>query len=203
METPKIIGYARVSTDKQATDQQLAALQKAGCKEIFSDHGVSATAKNRPNLQAARAALREGDVFMVWAIDRAFRSTFEAIKFLDDLRAHGIAFRSLTQAIDTRTPEGRKWFIDTASWAEYEREIISRRTKERLTHLQQQGKRLGRPFKLSQCRIYYAFRQITEKEQPIGKVAETLNVAPCTLRRGFERYALKDNDMHLEEGKTT
>lgn len=186
----KKIGYARVSTASQSTDQQVARLTEAGCDEIFTDHGVSATAKKRKGLEQARQALQEGDVFVVTAIDRAFRSTMEAIAFLDDLMQRGVEFQSLTQSIDTRTPEGRKWFIDTASWAEYERAIISRRTKERLAHVKRQGKHLGRPFKLTECRITDAHRMVTEKNQPIEDVAKRLKVAPCTLRRGFERYAL-------------
>ena len=133
------IGYARVSTDRQTTDQQVAALEQAGCECVYIDDGVSATSRHREGLQQARAALMSGDVFVVWAIDRAFRSTIEAIQFLDELMQRGVSFQSLTQAIDTRTPEGRKWFIDTASWAEYERAIISRRTKEKMAHAKLQG----------------------------------------------------------------
>ena len=186
----KRIGYARVSTASQSTDQQVSALERAGCDEIFSDHGVSATAKKRKGLEQARNALQEGDVFVVTAIDRAFRSTMEAIAFLDDLMQRGVEFQSLTQSIDTRTPEGRKWFIDTASWAEYERAIISRRTKERLSFVRAQGKHLGRPFKLTERRIADAHHSITENNEPLEDVAKRLNVSPCTLRRGFERYAL-------------
>ena len=143
------IGYARVSTDRQTTDQQVAALEHAGCEVVFIDDGVSATSPKREGLQQACATLQSGDVFVVWAIDRAFRSTIEAIQFLDELMQRGVSFQSLTQAIDTRTPEGRKWFIDTASWAEYERAIISRRTKEKMAHAKLQGKHMGRPFKIA------------------------------------------------------
>lgn len=147
------IGYARVSTDKQSTDQQVASLEKAGCHFIFTDDGISATAKYREGLEQARRMVFSGDVFTVTAIDRVFRSTIEAITFLDELMKRGVEFQSLTQAIDTRSPEGRKWFIDTASWAEYERAIISRRTKERLAFAKARGQHIGRPFKLSEKRL--------------------------------------------------
>ena len=78
------IGYARVSTDKQTTDQQVHALRKAGCERVFVDDGVSATARQRPGLEKARKVISEGNIFVVWAIDRAFRSTSEAILFLDE-----------------------------------------------------------------------------------------------------------------------
>ena len=189
-QSQRRIGYARVSTSSQTTDQQVHALEETGCSEVFIDEGVSATARIRPGLLHAKEALCEGDVFVVWAIDRAFRSTIEAILFLDELMGQGIAFQSLTQHIDTRTPEGRKWFIDTASWAEYERELISRRTKEKMADARRKGQHLGPPFKLSRRRILNAHRMIVKDALPIEDVAARYDVAPITLIRGFKRHGL-------------
>lgn len=188
--TSRRIGYARVSTDAQSCDQQVHALRQAGCKRIFKDEGVRATARHRQGLEDAKAALKTGDVFAVWAIDRAFRSTMEAIMFLDELRARGVEFLSLTQAIDTRTPEGRKWYIDTASWAEYERAVISRRTKEKMAQAKRDGKHVGRPYKLSKRRAANAHARIVGDGMEIEAVAERYSVAPVTLTRAFERYGL-------------
>lgn len=185
------IGYARVSTAQQTTDQQVYALRKAGCCKVYEDEGISATAVSRPGLEKARNALREHDVFVVWAIDRAFRSTIDAIQFLDDLMRRGIEFRSLTQQIDTRTPEGRKWFIDTASWAEYERAVISRRTKEKMAEAKRQGKHLGRPYALSRHKIIKAHRLIYEDGMELKAVAAFHRVSPITLKRAFRRLGLK------------
>jgi DNA invertase Pin-like site-specific DNA recombinase len=187
----RLIGYARVSTASQTTDQQLYALRKAGCSKVFVDDGVRATAAKRPGLQKARAVLREHDVFVVAAIDRAFRSTIEAILFLDDIMQHGVAFQSLTQHIDTRTPEGRKWFIDTASWAEYERAIISRRTKEKMAESKRQGKHMGRPFLLTTSQIQQAHALLQQDSMNIGIVAAAYQVSPVTLKRGFKRLRLE------------
>lgn len=184
------IGYARVSTDKQTTDQQVYALREAGCIRVFVDDGVSATARDRAGLKRARRALNPGDVFVVWAIDRAFRSTIDAILFLDELMKAGVAFQSLTQQIDTRTPEGRKWFIDTASWAEYERAIISRRTKEKMAEAKRRGKHLGRPYKLKRKRVMAAYQMIVREGAQIDELAARYSVAPITLLRAFKRYGL-------------
>src|SRR5262245_51071994 len=116
-----LIGYVRCSTDRQMVLQQVDALRAAGCGHIYKDKAVRATAKKRPGLIAVRKALKPGDTFVVSSIDRAFRSTIEAIMFLDDVTKDGVTFRSLAQHIDTRTPEGRKWYIDMANIAEYER----------------------------------------------------------------------------------
>lgn len=189
--TGRRIGYARVSTDKQTTDQQIDALYQAGCKKVFVDDGIRATARQRPGLEQARHYLKNGDVFVVWAIDRAFRSTLDAILFHDDIKSDDIAFLSLTQNIDTRTPEGRKWFIDTASWAEYERSMISRRTKIKLEEAKRRGVVLGRPRRLSPKVIYRAHRRITEQQKTLKAEAQRLGVATITLNRGFKRMGLR------------
>ena len=185
------VGYARVSTDKQSTDQQVYALERAGCGRVFVDQGVRATARVRPGLSKARESLVPGDVFVVWAIDRAFRSTIEAILFLDELMGRGVEFQSLTQHIDTRTPEGRKWFIDTASWAEYERAIISRRTREKMADAKRRGQHMGRPFKLSRSRALQAYDMIVNRGMDLADVAARCNVAPITMARAFDRYDLE------------
>lgn len=187
----RLIGYARVSTDKQTTDQQITALKKAGCNPIFTDDGVKATARKRKGLMNARNALKAGDVFVVWGIDRAFRSTLDAIAFLDDLHAHGILFQSLTQQIDPRSPEGRKWYIDTASWAEYERAVISRRTKEKMAEAKRRGQSLGPPFKLSKRRALHAHKSMQSGKADLADMAAHYQVAPITIKRAFKRYGLE------------
>lgn len=184
------IGYARVSTDRQTTDQQIHELRRAGCKKVFVDDGIKATARIRPGLEQARLELQSNDIFVVWAIDRAFRSTLDAILFLDEIDLEGIAFLSLTQNIDTRTPEGRKWFIDTASWAEYERAMISRRTKLKLKEARNRGVVLGRPRRLPPKDIFRAYQRITGQHKTIKSEAHRLGVAPITLNRSLKRMGL-------------
>lgn len=185
-KTGEKIGYARVSTDEQTVDPQRDALSAAGCSRIFVDEGWSGAARDRPGLNDARAALRPGDVFVVWAIDRAFRSTRDAILFLDDLMGEEIGFLSLTQQIDTRTPEGRKWFIDTASWAEYERAIISRRTRERMAAAKRRGQHLGRPRLITDEDAAKARRRNAGGES-IAALASELGVSDDTVRRAIGR----------------
>ncbi len=123
----------------------------------------------------------------MWAIDRAFRSTIDAILFLDALRKGGVEFRSLTQCIDTTTPEGRKWFIDTASWAEYERAIISRRTKEKMAAARRRGMRLGRPPLLTEDQIAQARALLKDPAQTYRSVGELFGVHHSTLCRAVRR----------------
>jgi len=99
-----LLGYVRCSTDRQQVRQQCDQPRAAGCMRIVKDNAVNATARNRPGLISIRKALKpRADTFVVVAVDRVFRSTFEAIAFLDDLTAHGFDFRSLEENIDPRT----------------------------------------------------------------------------------------------------
>src|ERR1700674_4529775 len=100
-------GYARVSTDEQTPALQLAALQKAGCKTIFKDDGLSGATTKRPALLRCLKKLEHGDTLIVWKLDRLGRSLRDLITMLDDLKRRGVKFHSLTEAIDTATPTGR------------------------------------------------------------------------------------------------
>ena len=186
----KRVGYARNSTDKQTLYQYTDALKAAGCKPIFVDEATSAVAKKRPGLQEAREALKPGDTFVVVAIDRAFRSTIEGIMFLDEIRGQGIGFESIYQQIDTSTPEGRKWFIDMVNNAEYERAVISRRTKEKMAAAKRRGIHCGRRFALSSKSTRHAHRLMTERGLSLAEAARRKRVTPMTLRRSFEREGL-------------
>jgi len=189
-EMGKRIGYARNSTDKQTLYQYTDALKAAGCHRIFVDEATSAVAKTRPGLAKARNALGSGDTFVVLAIDRAFRSTIEGIVFLDEIQAEGIAFESIYQSIDTRTPEVRKWFIDMVNNAEYERAVISRRTREKMLAAKRRGIHCGRKFALKRWSIIHAHRLMTERGLSLKETARRKHVAAVTLRRSFVREGL-------------
>jgi len=184
------VAYTRISTDRQTIYQSVDSLKAAGCDPIFVDEAISAVAENRPGLQKARDALQPGDTFVVLAIDRAFRSTIEGIVFLDQIQAEGIAFESIYQCIDTKTPEGRKWFIDMVNNAEYERAVISRRTREKMAAAKRRGIHCGRPFALTTRAIKHAHRLINDRSLPLNEVARRKRVSPLTLKRSLQREGL-------------
>lgn len=181
-----LLGYVRCSTDRQQVRQQCDQLRAAGCARIFKDKAVNATAKNRPALRAVRAALKpHEDTFVVVAVDRAFRSVFEAIAFLDDLTAHGIAFRSLEENIDPRTLEGRRWYISKANEAEYERGLISRRTREAMAALKRRGRKFGHKPKLGRKQIAWARKALRTRTKT--EIAARLKVCTRTLTRALQQ----------------
>src|SRR3954447_10953743 len=109
MGTNTLVGYARVSTLDQNPQLQLDALKAAGCSKVFVEK-ASGSKEDRPQLQAALDYMREGDALVVWKLDRLARSMKQLIGAIDQLKARGIGFRSLTEAIDTTTAAGELFF---------------------------------------------------------------------------------------------
>ena len=149
-----IIGYARVSTDEQNLALQLQALTAAGCVRIYSDQGISGSKASRPGLDRALRRLKPGGKLIVWRLDRLGRSLGHLIKLLEHLGRRGICFHSLTEHIDTSSSGGRLVFHMMAALAEFERALISERTRAGLAAAKAGGKQLGRRHSLSmeQCR---------------------------------------------------
>ncbi len=139
------LGYARVSTEEQNLDLQLAALSAAGCMQIFTDHGISGTAQERPGLLALLNFAQPGDTLVVWRLDRLGRFLGHLIQLMTDLQHHGVEFQSLNEAIDTRTPTGRFMFHMIAALAEFERALIAERTRAGMSAARQRGRQIGRP----------------------------------------------------------
>ncbi|MEN8613519.1 recombinase family protein, partial [Escherichia coli] len=101
-----LIGYMRVSSndERQSVSLQRDALIAAGVdpRHLHQDH-ASGARDNRPGLKSCLAELREGDVLIVWKLDRLGRSLSHLLRIIEDLKIRGIAFRSLTESIDTTT----------------------------------------------------------------------------------------------------
>ena len=138
-----LFGYARVSTQDQNLNLQLDDLKKAGCQKIFQEKVSSA--KERPQLQKLLEILREDDTVMVWKLDRLGRSLKELFTLVNDFQSKGIGFRSLNDAIDTTTAQGRLVFNLFASLAEFERDLIRERTRAGLAAARARGRVGGRP----------------------------------------------------------
>ncbi len=140
MTESNLVGYARVSTDDQNLDLQINALRKAGVpeKQTFKEH-ISGVASRRPEFQKALKNLREGDTLVVWKLDRLGRSLKELVMLADDFKARGIAFKSLTEHIDTTTAMGNMFFNIMATLAQFERDLISERTKAGLQAARERG----------------------------------------------------------------
>lgn len=181
-------GYARVSTDDQKADLQVAALAKAGCHHIFTDHGVSGTACKRPELMRCLGTLRAGDTLIVWKLDRLGRSLSHLVTVLGELQGKGITFKSLTEAIDTESAAGRLLGHMLAALAEFERSLIVERTQAGLKAAKKRGQKLGRRPRLSNDQLAHA-RALLDKGESPAAVARLLNVCRATLYNSMKRSA--------------
>ncbi len=178
------IGYARVSTEDQNPDLQLSALKQAECQRIFTDKATGAHLQ-RPELAKCLKALAEGDTLTVWKLDRLGRSLRDLIGLLDDLKARGVTFRSLTEAIDTITPAGRAMWQMVGILAELERSLIQERTKAGRAAALARGVRMGRKPKLTSQQVTHARKLIGQGEHH-DTVAQSLNVSRRTLYRALQ-----------------
>jgi DNA invertase Pin-like site-specific DNA recombinase len=185
------IGYARVSTEDQNLDLQMDALNKAGCEKIFTDHGVSGRSVNRTGLSQALAAVGAGDVLVVWKLDRLGRSLSFLIELIEKLRNDQAGFESISDGINTTTAGGKLVFHILGALAEFERALISERSKAGMRAAKRRGKHLGRPVKLDQEQINHAAGMIKEERETISGMAGLLKVDRTTLHRALKRKLMK------------
>lgn len=140
-----LVGYARVSTTDQNIALQVDALRNAGCMRIFEDT-ASGIRTDRPGLTDALAWLRDndGDVLVVWRLDRLGRSMPHLLETIGALDTRGVGFRSLTESIDTTTPGGRLIFHVFGALGQFERDLIRERTRAGLSAAAARGRKGGR-----------------------------------------------------------
>lgn len=180
------IGYARVSTDEQNLDLQLQALTDEGCDVIHKDKTSGANI-GRKGLVAALARCKDGDVLVVWKIDRLGRSLVDLVGIVEELKSRGVGLKILTgqgAMIDTTKPDGRMIFGILATLAQFERELIGERTKAGMAAARRRGVRLGRPPKLTPFQVAQA-REMIEAGKVRRDVAELIGVSALTLRRAL------------------
>jgi DNA invertase Pin-like site-specific DNA recombinase len=143
-----LVGYMRVSSDsdRQSTDLQRDALLAAGidARHLFEDH-ASGAKDDRPGLAKALEFVRPGDVLVVWKLDRLGRSLSHLLAIVNMLKDQQVAFRSLTEGMDTTTPSGELLFHVFGALAQYERALIQERVIAGLAAARRRGRIGGRP----------------------------------------------------------
>ena len=180
------IGYARVSKEEQNLDLQIEALTDAGRDRIITDQRLSGTtaAEGRVGFSEAIELLGEGDLPVVWKLDRVGRSIAELIHLMKLFGERGIEFRSLTDGIDTTTAGRWLVFHIKGALAEFERNLIQKRTKPGLRAAKNRGKRLGCPPTLTLAQgAHHAKKAIEAKLETVSGMAEKLGVNRITIQR--------------------
>src|SRR5512147_736608 len=177
-----LVGYARVSTQDQTLDLQKDALEKIGCTRIFTDT-VSGAKAERVGLEEALGYVREGDILVVWRLDRLGRSLKHLIETITILSNRGIGFKSITENIDTTTSGGKLVFHIFGALAEFERDIIKERTQAGLNAARARGRKGGRPKALTPKKAQMAEALYKDKNNTIDEICKTLNVSRATFYR--------------------
>lgn len=180
------VGYARVSTDGQSINLQTDALQRFGCDLIFSDEAHSGACRVRPGLEQCLAQLKVGDDLVVWKLDRLGRSLPHLIEVVNDLDRRRIGLVSLSEAINTGSPSGVLVFHIMAALAQFERALISERTKAGMRSARLRGRHVGRPRKIDDG-VIAAMTDIEGKPGGIAGAAQRLGVSRATVYRALKR----------------
>jgi len=176
------IGYIRVSTKDQNQARQIEALE-AYCDEIRMEQGSAN--KSRPVFDKVLKELKAGDTLVILDLDRAFRSTVDALLTLDRVKEQGADFHIINQNIDTNSDVGAVIFGVLALLAEFELQTLKRRTREGLDAARGRGVRLGRPPSLTKKQIEHARKQIESGSETTATMAVVLNVHRSTLSRAL------------------
>ena len=171
----------------QVLDLQRDALLAAGvsARHLYSDT-TSGKQDDRPGVAACLQALREGDTLIVWKLDRLGRSLRHLVNVVHDLTSRGIGLKVLTgqgAAIDTTTPAGKLVFGIFASLAEFERDLISERTRAGLASARARGRKGGRKPKMTPAKLRLAMAAMGKPETNVGLLCKELGVTRSTLYR--------------------
>jgi DNA invertase Pin-like site-specific DNA recombinase len=174
-------GYARVSTDGQSVNAQVAGLRKHGAGKVFRE--VASGAKtNRAQLRRVIDRLDAGDVLMVTRLDRLARSTRDLLNTLGAIADRKAGFRSLGDAwADTTTLHGRLMLMVLAGLAEFERDLIRVRIGEGRARAVARGVKMGRPPKLTPHQRKEAIKRRDQGEERLP----TSDAATTSARRRF------------------
>lgn len=191
-----LIGYARVSTQEQDTQAQLSALRSAGCDQLYQET-ASGAKRDRPQLEKLMRRLKPGDTLVVWKLDRLARSLPDLLTFVARLEAADASFRSLTEAIDTSTAAGRMLMHILGAFAEFERAVLSERTRHGLAAARLAGRVGGQPRSLSPAQEAALVDAVDSERVSIAEAGRRFGVHRATAARIVAR-ARKEKAPHPE-----
>jgi DNA invertase Pin-like site-specific DNA recombinase len=170
-----VYGYARVSTNGQSLEAQLAELKAAGATKIFQEK-ITGKNRERAQLERALAALGEGDVLIVTRLDRLARSSRDLLNVVKQIGDSGASFKSVKDNwADTTNAHGRLILTVLSGLAEFEREMIVSRTSEGRERAKKHGVVFGRKPKLTHHQRLEAIAR-REAGETVQSIARSYNV---------------------------
>ncbi|CAK3384730.1 Serine recombinase PinE [Vibrio crassostreae] len=189
-----LIGYARVSTSDQNSEGQETTLLNYGCERIFVESASGKDSKSRPELQRMLDTLRSNDIVVVQRLDRLGRSLKDLIELLDNFKESGVRFVSIHDGIDTTTATGELIFHVIGAIAQFERRLISDRTKTGLAAARARGRKGGRRPSMSKSDTRDANAMLLDPKVTKVEVAKHFGVSRPTLNKALD--SLKDDGSH-------
>lgn len=181
-----IVGYARVSTTEQNIESQIQILENNKCEKIYTDV-ASGVKEDRIGLLEMINYLRPGDTVIVYKIDRIFRSLKNLVDLIDNFNKMEIHFKSLSEPeFDTTSSNGKFLLQIFGAVAEFERNLISERTKFGLNNARIRKKLLGRPkgFKKETLDKYNFAQHLYEnKNIPIEEACKQAKISKSSFYR--------------------
>lgn len=186
-----LIGYARVSTAEQDLAAQRDGLMKLGvpAENIYVDHGMTGTNRERPGLGKALAAVREGDQLVVTKLDRLARSIPDARDIADELTAKGVVLNLGGSAYDPTDPVGRLMFNVLSMVAEFEADLIRARTREGMAIAKARGRLKGKQPKLTSAQRKLLHSLLDAGEHTQTELADLFGVGRATIYREVQKRA--------------
>jgi DNA invertase Pin-like site-specific DNA recombinase len=179
----RLIGYARVSTQRQDLARQTQALKRLGCAALYSDKASGKSMAGRPQLARALADLDAGDELVIAEWDRATRSMWDGLQIIKAVIDAGAGIKVLDRPyIDLETPMGRGFMAMLSAMAEDERLRIIRRTHEGRQIARAKGVRMGRKPKLTPHQMTEA-RDRLAKGEATRALAKSYGVSISTISR--------------------
>jgi DNA invertase Pin-like site-specific DNA recombinase len=182
------IGYSRVSTSDQSHASQENLLHKAGVDKIYLDTYTGSKA-SRPELDKMLSSLRDGDTVVVTRLDRLGRSAKDLLALSSELEVKGVNLRVIEQSIDTSTAEGKLFFTIISAMAEFERSLISARTRDGLEAARARGRKGGRKPVMTKAKQETA-KAMYSSGKYVSEIAQVLGVSRPTVYK-----ALNQDDM--------
>jgi DNA invertase Pin-like site-specific DNA recombinase len=180
------VGYARVSTQEQFLENQIHLLKECGCEKVYTDI-AGGVREDRSGLKEMISCLRPGDMVVVFKIDRIFRSLKNLVVLIDHFNRHQFQFKSLSEPeFDTSSSNGKFLLQIFGAVAEFERNLISERTRIGLTSARKRKKLLGRPKgakKETVEKYHYAQHLYDAKNTPIDKACKLAGISKTTFYR--------------------
>lgn len=184
-----LIGYARVSTQAQDLAAQVAGLEALGVdpERIYVEKASGRSTRSRPKLEAALTALRPGDVLVVTKLDRLSRSVVDTHRIAQRVQDAGGALQIDRSVHDPSDAMGRFFFSILSTFAQFEADVASQRTKEGLAVARSKGRLNGKPPKLSPRQHMKVLAEYEAGQTSPGDLAEDYGVDRATIYRTIER----------------